>query len=168
MAGVANYGGRQPDNTSYIKQFTSSPSTFANWIYKTINGIKYITPATMNSVFLPKDLVVLGIISNPSDLKLKENINDLTDEFCDNILELNPKKYNFKSDEVKKERYGIIAQELEEYFPELIINTGIEDKDNNIQSIKSVNYLELIPIMIVKIKNMQKEIDELKKHLEKP
>ena len=167
MAGVANYGGRQPDNTTYIKQFTSSPSTFVNWIYKTINGIKYITPATNNSVYLPADLVVVGIISNPSDLVLKENINDLTDEFCDNILELKPKKYNFKNDKVKKERYGIIAQELEEYFPELIANTGIEDENNNIQIIKSVNYLELIPIMIVKMKNMQKEIDELKIHLEK-
>ena len=167
MAGVANYGGRQPDNTTYVKQFTSAPSTFANWIYKTMGGIKYITPATNNSVYLPKDLFVVGSIINPSDLVLKENVNDLTDEFCDNILELKPKKYNFKSDEVKKERYGIIAQELEEYFPELISNTGIEDKDNNIQSIKSVNYLELIPIMIVKMKNMQKEIDELKIHLEK-
>ena len=167
MAGVANYGGRQPDNTTYVKQFTSAPSTFVNWIYKTINGIKYITPATMNSVYLPKNLFVLGSIINPSDLVLKENINDLTDEFCDNILELNPKKYNFKNDDVKKERYGIIAQELEEYFPELITNTGFEDTNNNIQSIKSVNYLELIPIMIVKMKNMQKEIDELKIHLEK-
>ena len=167
MAGVANYGGRQPDNTSYIKQFTSAPSTFANWVYKTIGGIKYITPATKNSVYLPKDLFVVGSIINPSDLILKENVNDLTDEFCDNILELKPKKYNFKNDETKKLRYGIIAQELEEYFPELITNTGIDDENNNIQSIKSVNYLELIPIMIVKIKNMQKEIDELKIHLEK-
>lgn len=168
MAGVANYGGRQPDNTTYVKQFTSAPSTFANWVYKNIGGIKYITPVTNNSVYLPKDLFVKGIISNPSDLILKENVNELTDEFCDNILELKPKKYNFKSDKVKKERYGIIAQELEEYFPELITNTGFEDENNNnIQTIKSVNYLELIPIMIVKMKNMQKEIDELKIHLEK-
>jgi len=167
MAGVANYGGRQPDNTTYVKQFTSAPSTFVNWIYKTIGGIKYITPATNNSVYLPKDLFVVGSIINPSDLVLKENVNDLTDEFCDNILELKPKKYNFKSDEVKKERYGIIAQELEEYFPELIANTGVEDENSNIQSIKTINYLELIPIMIVKMKNMQKEIDELKIHLEK-
>ncbi len=167
MAGVANYGGRQPGNTTYVKQFTSAPSTFANWIYKIIDGIKYITPVSNNSVYLPKDLVVIGTITNPSDLKLKENINDLTDDFCNNILELNPKKYNFKNDENKKERYGIIAQELEEYFPELITNAGIEDSDNNIELIKTINYLELIPIMIVKMKNMQKEIDELNIRLEK-
>ena len=108
-------------------------------------------------------LVVVGSINSPSDVSLKENINDLTDDFCNNILNIKPKKYNFINDENKKERYGIIAQELEEYFPELITNTGIEDTDNNVKLIKTVNYLELISIMIVKMKNMQNEIDELKK-----
>ena len=75
--------------------------------------------------------------------------------------------YFYEPKDTHKERYGIIAQELEEYFPELITNTGIEDTDNSVKLIKSVNYLELIPIMIVKMKNMQKEIDELKIHLEK-
>ena len=162
---VSNYGGRQPNNSSYIKQFSSAPSGFVNWIYKTISGIKYITPASNNSVYLPKDLIVVGSINSPSDVSLKENINELTDDFCNNILNIKPKKYNFTNDENKKERYGIIAQELEEYFPELITNTGIEDTDNSVKLIKSVNYLELIPIMIVKMKNMQNEIDELKKKI---
>jgi hypothetical protein len=160
---VSNYGGRQPNNTTYIKQFSSAISGFVNWIYKTIDGVKYITPSTNNSVYLPKDLIVIGSINSPSDISLKENINDLTYDFCNNILNIKSKKYNFINDENKKERYGIIAQELEEYFPELITNTGFEDADNNIKSIKTVNYLELIPIMIVKMKNMQNEIDELNK-----
>ena len=159
---VSNYGGRQPNNTSYIKQFSSATSGFANWIYKTINNIKYITPAPGNNVYLPKDLFVVGSIISPSDISLKENINNLSNDFCDNILKITPKKYNFTNDENKKERYGIIAQELEEFFPELVINAGIEDTDNNIKLIKSINYLELIPIMIVKLKNMQNEIDKLK------
>jgi hypothetical protein len=161
---VSNYGGRQPNNTSFIKQFSSAPSGFVNWIYKIIDGIKYITPATNNSVYLPKDLIVVGSINSPSDISLKENVTDLTDVFCNNILNINPKKYNFIYDENQKERYGIIAQELEEYFPELITNTGIEDMNNSVKLIKSVNYLELIPIMIVKMKNMQNEIDELKRN----
>jgi hypothetical protein len=162
---VSNYGGRQPNNTSFIKQFSSATSGFVNWIYKTIDGIKYITPSTNNSVYLPKDLIVVGSINSPSDISLKENINNLTNDFCNNILNIKPKKYNFINDENKKERYGIIAQELEEYFPELITNTGIEDTDNSVKLIKSVNYLELIPIMIVKMKNMQNEIDELKRNI---
>jgi hypothetical protein len=158
---TSNYGGRQPNNTSYIKQFSITTVGYASWVYKTINEVKFITPATKDNVYLPKDLFVAGAINSPSDISLKENICNLTKSFCDNILNLIPKKYNFINDENKKERYGIIAQELEEFFPELVTNTEIEDTDNTVKSIKSVNYLELIPIMIVKMKNMQNEIDEL-------
>ena len=45
-------------------------------------------------------------------------------------------------------------------------NNTIEDLDNNTSQIKTVNYLELIPIMISKMKIMQKEIDELNIRLE--
>ena len=159
---TSNYGGRQPNNTSYIKQFSITTVGYASWVYKTINEVKFITPATKDNVYLPKDLFVAGAINSPSDISLKENICNLTKSFCDNILNLIPKKYNFINDENKKKRYGIIAQELEEFFPELVTNTEIEDTGNTVKSIKSVNYLELIPIMIVKMKNMQNEIDELK------
>jgi hypothetical protein len=158
---TSNYGGRQPNNTSYIKQFSIATTGYAAWVYKIIGNIKYITPVTKDNVFLPKDLFVVGSINSPSDLSLKENIYNLSESFCNNILKIIPKKYNFTNDENKKERYGIIAQELEVLFPELITNTGIEDTDNTIKMIKSVNYLELIPIMIVKMKNMQNQIDEL-------
>lgn len=155
---------RQPNRTSYIKTFTTSTNGIVSWIYKTINGIKYIAPSTNNAVYLPNDLVVIGTITNSSDVSLKENINNLPTEFCDNILKIIPKKYNFKNDENKKERYGVIAQELEEIFPELIVNTGNIDLTN--EKIKTVNYLELIPIMIVKMKSMQEEIDKLNIRLE--
>ena len=163
---VSNYGGKQPTNSSYIKQFSSATGGYVDWIYKTINGIKYITPSTNNDVYIPKDLTVAGSINNPSDISLKENINDLTKYFCNNILKINPKKYNFTNDENKKEHYGIIAQDLEEIFPKLVTNTVIEDSENNIKEIKTVNYLELIPIMIAKMKIMQNEIDELNVLLE--
>ena len=158
---ISNYGGRQANNTSYIKQFSTAVTGYAYWIYKTIDGIKYITPSTSDNVYLPKDLTVIGTINNPSDIVLKENISDLTNDFCDNILKLTPKKYNFINDENKKERYGMIAQELEEFFPKLVTNSEIinEEADTDIK-IKTVNYLELIPIMIAKMKVMQNEIDE--------
>jgi len=163
---VSNYGGRQPNNSSYIKQFSSATTGYVNWIYKTINGTKYITPSTSNDVYLPKDLTVVGSINNPSDIKIKENIHDLTNDFCNNIFKIIPKKYNFINDEKKKEHYGIIAQELEDIFPKLVTNTIIEDSENNINQIKAINYLELIPIMIAKMKIMQNEIDELNIRLE--
>ena len=158
---------RQPNKSSYVKLFPETISGVVTWIYKTISGIKYITPSTINSVYLPADLVVMGTITNPSDIKLKQNINDLSNDFCDNILKIAPKKYNFTNDVNKKEHYGIIAQELESLFPELVINSEMDILNNDVVKIKTVNYLELIPIMIVKMKIMQNEIDELKTRLEK-
>ena len=163
ISAVSNYGGRQPNNTSYIKQFSTSITGYASWIYKSINGTKYITTSTKSNVYIPEDLFVVGSINNPSDISLKENISDLPNELYNNILKVEPKKYNFISDENKKEHYGIIAQDLEKIFPKLITNM-INEEENEI---KAVNYLELIPIMIAKMKIMQNEIDELKAHLEK-
>jgi len=156
---VPNYGGKVANSSSNIKQFTTSILGFAAWIYKTINGVKYITTATNDDVYIQKNLFVEGSIINPSDIRLKENISDLTNDISDGILKISPKKYNFKNDENKKEHYGIMAQDLEEIFPILITN-------NSINGIKSVNYLELIPLMIAKMKNMQNEIDELNTRLE--
>jgi hypothetical protein len=152
FSATANYGGRQPDNTAYIKQFVSSASGYAYWIYKKINGIKFITTATKDDVFLPKDLVVAGSITSPSDLALKQNVYDLTNELCDHITDITPKQYTYIDDESQKVRYGVIAQDIEQFFPELVSSSTGH---------KTVNYLELIPIMIVKMKKMQQEIDKL-------
>jgi hypothetical protein len=157
---------RQANRTSYIKAFPSYISNSVTWIYKSIidpsgNLQKFITPSTNNSVYLPKDLIVHGSITSISDRSLKENINDVEKELGNKILQINPKSYNLINDEQKKQHFGVIAQELEEIFPELIINTIIDDNMEK-KEIKTVNYLELIPIMILKMQNMQKEIDELK------
>ena len=154
----ANYGGKQPTNTTYVKQFVSAVAGYANWVYKdTFSPIsRYITPATPDNVVLEKNLTVKGSIITPSDVNLKENIQELTNDFSLGILSINPKQYNLKADETKKLHYGVLAQEIEQYFPELVLL-------NQSNNVRSVNYMELIPIMIVRMKGMQEEIDELKK-----
>jgi hypothetical protein len=156
----ANYGGKQPTNTTYVKQFVSAVAGYANWVYKNKSypNLRYITPATPDNVVLEKNLTVKGIIITPSDESLKENITDLSDDFSLGLLNIHPKQYSLKADERKQIHYGIIAQEIEQYFPELVLNES---------NIRSVNYLELIPIMIVRMRAMQDEIDDLKKRLNK-
>ena len=46
-----------------------------------------------------------------------------------------------------------MAQDLERKFPNLVI-----DVDN----IKTINYLEILPLLLLKVQTMQKELDELK------
>jgi len=163
MSGVfsttPNYSGRQGDNIQGIKQFVTSSAGVVDWIYKTISGstTKVITPYDQTkTVMIPKDLLVLGSINNPSDIILKDNIEQIN---SDDFNKLNPVSFTFKDDDKNKKHYGFIAQELETVYPELVTNTEL--------GFKSVNYIELIPILLSQMKNMQMEIDKLKEEINK-
>jgi len=158
MSQTANYGGRQPDNTQNIKQFTTTATGLVDWIYKKLlnTNTQVITPADQNkTVMIPKDLLVLGSIINPSDINLKNNIEKIDNSIFN---KLNPISFKYKNDIQQKKHFGLIAQELETIYPELVSNnTGF----------KSVNYIELIPIILSQMKCMQQEIDKLKEELNK-
>ena len=153
---VANYGGRQPSNTQNIKQFVVGADNQVVWTYKRIeNRYAYITPADKNRpVLIDNDLYVNGSIFNPSDIVLKENIKEITKLKSDLILNLESIEFSFKNDVEKKIHYGFVAQDIEHEFPELVIKNKI--------GYKAVNYVELIPLLVTKIQEQQKEIDELK------
>ncbi len=165
MSGVysttPNYSGKQGDNVQNIKQFVSSSVGVVDWIYKTLTGtiVKVITPYDQTkTVMIPKDLLVLGSINNPSDINLKNNIEQIKTDA--NILKnLNPVSFTFKDDDQNKKHFGFIAQELENLYPELV--------SNNELGFKTVNYIEMIPILLSQMKNMQQEIDKLKDEIKK-
>jgi hypothetical protein len=153
----ANYGGRINDNQQYIKQFFISSTNIATWIYKKLsNGLTIQTLADKTKpVLIDNDLIVTGSIFNSSDERLKKNITTITNNELDSLFVLNPVHYLYKHDKNEKLHYGLIAQDVEKVFPELVEN-------NNISGYKTVNYQEFIPLMLAKMKSMQNEIDELK------
>lgn len=167
----ANYGGRQPNDTAYVKYFV--PGTPSNlWTTTTYkyNGSKeqVITPSGKNydNLYIPGNLFVDGVIVSPSDINLKENIVEISSELTENIIKLKPVQYTFKADNNNKKQlhYGFIAQDFETLFPELV--TTKPGKPGNIMAI---NYLEIIPLLVGKIQQMQNDIDELKLQIqEKP
>ncbi len=161
-----NYGARVVDNQQGVKQFyVGSPST-ANWIYRRLtNDALVITPVDSkrpifidNDLIVKKNLYVDGSIYNPSDAILKENVNDISSSQISKLFDLNPISFSYKNDKEKLKHFGLLAQDVEKVFPELV-------KDQNVY--KSVNYQELLPIMLAKMKQMQTEIDELKETLQK-
>jgi hypothetical protein len=158
---VANYGGKQPSYTQNIKQFVVSPTVSqADWIFSKISatGEISITPANKTkSVYIYTDLYVNGSIFNTSDKNHKEEIEQISDSKIENLFNLEPVEYKFKTDAKKIVHYGLIAQDVEKFYPELV-------NDSNL-GFKTVNYIELIPMLLLKMKNMQKEIDELKEQM---
>ena len=158
---VANYGGRQPSNTQDIKQFIISPTVSqADWIFSKVssNGEIYITPANKTkSVYIYTDLYVNGSIYNTSDKNNKEDIELISDSKIEKLLDLEPVEYKLKTDSKNRKHYGLIAQDVEEIYPELINKSNL--------GFKTLNYIELIPLLLLKMKNMQKEIDELREQI---
>ena len=157
---VANYGGRQPNNFQNIKQFVVSGGSQAIWIYKKQpNGLRVQTPAdNINPIYISSDLYVNGSIFNTSDEILKDNIISISETKTPNVLNLNPVKYSFKSDINNKIHYGFIAQDVEKIYPELVKSSDL--------GYKTVNYIEIIPLLLSKMKDMQGEIDELREQIE--
>lgn len=159
MNSNTNYSGRQPNNTAYIKEFYSG-STTSLWSTTLHLNTKVIIPATkgIDSLYIPGNLYVDGSIINPSDIHLKDNIGEISNEKVDDLLKIATKQFTLKSDSKKQIHYGFIAQEFETVFPELVT----VKPDKNMANLKAVNYLEVVPLLVRKIQQMQKEIDELK------
>jgi len=154
---AANYGGRVVDNQQGVKQFYISASqSIASWIYKKkSDGLLVQTPSNQKiPVLINNDLIVTGSIYNSSDKRLKDNIQSIEQETLDDLFTINPIHFIFKNDSIRKKHFGFLAQEVEEKFPDLV--------QDNVSGFKTVNYVEFVPLILAKIKNMQNEIDELK------
>ena len=150
-----NYGGRVQDNQQGIKQFYIGAQGII-WIYKRLaNGLIVETPSdSKKPVLINNDLIVTGSLYNTSDERLKNDVKNISEKDIDDLFTLNPIHFKYKKD-TKKTHYGFLAQDVEKVFPQLV--------ENNNDGYKTVNYQELIPIMLAKMKYMQNEIDELKR-----
>ena len=91
-----------------------------------------------------------------SDKRLKENIKPIAnalDKVCKisgNTFDWNEEKQNT----YKGRDYGVVAQEIKEVMPELV-----DTRDNGYLAVK---YDKIVPLLIESIKELKKEIEELK------
>ena len=95
------------------------------------------------------DLTVSGDVVISSDARLKSNIVSLGSTLP-KLLQIDGKSYEMKG----KQKIGVLAQEIQEVFPELV------SEDDN--EMLAVNYQGLVPVLINALKEQQSEIDELK------
>jgi hypothetical protein len=66
---------------------------------------------------------------------------------------------------ISSQEYGVIAQELEEIFPEMVKERAIYSTMGDETLYKTVDYIQLIPILIEAIKELNAELQELKESL---
>lgn len=163
--GAANAYLRLPNSIVCGDWFRSTGTS--GWYSNTYGGGIYMTDTTYvrvyngKSFYCPSNILAAGEVTaySSSDRRLKKNIKSISNSL-DLIEKLNPVqfKWNKKAKELNKEKdernnYGLIAQEVEEILPELV--HPIYDK------YKSVDYEQLIPILIQSIKELNDKINVL-------
>jgi len=101
------------------------------------------------------DLTVSGDVNISSDARLKSNIVSLGSTLS-KLLLIDGKSYTMNKS--GDEKIGILAQDVQEVFPELV------SKDEN--EMLSVNYQGLVPVLINAIKEQEDKISRLEKLVE--
>jgi hypothetical protein len=86
-----------------------------------------------------------------SDSTLKQNIIPITNA-TEKVLAINPVEYTWKSDSLNKVHYGVIAQEINEVLPNIVISNG---------ETLGVAYGEIIPYLIAAIKELEARVKQL-------
>ena len=100
------------------------------------------------------DLTVSGDVVISSDARLKSNIVSLGSTLP-KLLQIDGKSYEMKG----KQKIGVLAQEIQEVFPELV------SEDDN--EMLAVNYQGLVPVLINALKEQDEKINRLEKLVEK-
>ena len=102
-----------------------------------------------------------------SDERLKENIQS-THYGLESVLKMKVKDYNYKSDQNKTVRTGLIAQDLEKVFPGAVnVGTDEVDQDGNLTNPWSVDYSRLTPVIIKAMQEQQDIIAQQQKLIDK-
>lgn len=97
-----------------------------------------------------------GVVQT-SDLRLKSNIRDLPYGLKE-LMQLRAVAYSWNNNP-QSEKIGLIAQEVQQVIPEVV--TGDAK-----QEMLGMNYAELVPLLINAIKDLKKEVEDLKKLVE--
>ena len=101
-----------------------------------------------------------GAYSNPSDFRLKENFKELHFNWQD-FMSLKPLTYEFKSDKKDRANIGMVAQEVQKIYPEMVSYNLESDSYKMDYSSFGVVAIKAIQELKNEKLQMQKMIDQL-------
>jgi hypothetical protein len=140
---VANAGVSGDSNTIRLGTQASHTRTFIAGIHGTTIPV-FATPLYINQNGQ------LG--SQASSRRYKERIRDLND-VSQKILQLRPVQFHYKADPDGPVEYGLIAEEVAEVFPQLVLY-GPEGEA------ESVRYDALVPLLVNELTRVQQSLEK--------
>ncbi len=151
----------------------------------TNNGINGSNPAVTTgwAGLFQNDLGYTGFFGVASDQRIKTNIQTIASPL-QLVKNMRGVTYEHRLDDARYSdlglksglNYGFIAQEVEKVLPDLVrekniphMSGGIRDSKNQKEAelLKTVSYVEMIPILLEAIKEQQSIIEELKVRISK-
>lgn len=135
---------------------SSQPSN--TYIYTKANGYIYFFVGSSYKVFINS-----SGLTNSSDERLKNDIEDIDGKYVQIADKLKPKTFKYKDDDSSKTNMGFIAQDLEKIISELGINSeNFAPLQKDEEGYMGINYIQLIPILWAKVQELSKEVEKLK------
>ena len=138
---------------------TNSATEFSteNTAFVIGNGADADNRSDALTVLFDGTTTIAGDLSINSDARLKANIISLGSTLA-KLLQIDGKSYTMKKDENKKQKIGVLAQDIEKVFPELVSESN---------GVKSVNYQGLVPVLINALKEQDSKMNEQEAKLNK-
>ena len=140
----SGYIGLTGDLTGYSAGTYSTLKASGSYIYFDIDG--------SYSAYMASN----GSINANSDRTLKQNITTLSSGQLAKVCSLRGVNFEWIDERSTGTQVGLIAQEVQEEYPELVGNGGIED------GTLTVNYAGLVSPLIEAIKELKTELDAAK------
>lgn len=113
---------------------------------------------------------VTGTFTNPSDAAIKTNVQSLNN-VAHQLQQLQPVSFQYTNTAIPQlnlsagNHYGLIAQQVEQVLPNLVQNTQVAPVYDSLgqvihpaATVKSVNYVEIIPLLIQAFQEQQQKI----------
>jgi len=103
----------------------------------------------------------LGLLS--SSKRFKENITPINNnnEITSKLLSLNPVSFTYKTDETHTVHYGLIAEEVNEVFPDIVFMNQDKDGETKIPKDEpkpfTIRYDGLVPLLLNEIIRLNKD-----------
>ena len=153
LVGIGDFGrlSHLPGGTDYGN---ASPATEKGRTYRFINNT---SPAIPNTTRLRVygELKATSALTVLSDKRLKTGVERIVNAL-DDILKLRPVRFKWKDKDRQLNReyfYGLVAQEVEEVFPDFVRDNGEE--------FKSVYYSRFYPVLVEAVKELDQKFEEL-------
>lgn len=145
------------DNTWFAKYTTMSSDRGMSWVARDKNGNSCFNRIGASYVYANNGFFESAFSS--SDIRLKNITGELNGkESLENLSNLSTVRFQWK--ESGKDAIGLIAQEVEKVYPEIV-------SEHQVTGMKGISYEHLVPVLISAIKYMQQEIKELKDEISK-